>query len=67
MELAHVYSSPRQYIDLVQSYVEIGANHFLFFDYSYNPKLSIKMFNEKLIPYFLGKRSEKTRKRRCHS
>ena len=52
LELAHVYSSPRQYIDLVQSFVEIGANHFLFFDYSYNPRLSIKMFDEKLIPHF---------------
>lgn len=67
MELAHVYSSPGQYIELVQSYIEIGADHFLFFDYSYDPRLSIKMFNEKLIPHFLGKRREKTTRRRRRS
>ncbi|MGA3405064.1 MAG: hypothetical protein ABSD49_04965 [Candidatus Bathyarchaeia archaeon] len=44
---------------MVESYIEIGADHFLSFDYSYNPKASIKMFNEKLIPYFLGKEKKR--------
>ena len=51
-EKSCLYSSPRQFIDLIEGFREAGATHFIFGDFSYNPRMTIKMFKEKIIPHF---------------
>ena len=47
-----LFSSPRQFIDLIGQFREVGATNFIFGDWGYNPAITIRMFGKKVIPHF---------------
>ncbi len=47
-----LFSSPDQFIELIDKYKKAGMNHFLFGDWGYNPLRTVEMFRTKVLPYF---------------
>ena len=47
-----LFSSPHQFIELIESYRKVGMNHFLFGDWGYNPIRTVEMFRKKILPYY---------------
>lgn len=58
-----LYSSPEQFVELIDKYMKAGVNHFLFGDWGYDPVRTVTMFRSKVLPYFAIKR----RGRKSHS
>ena len=54
-EKACLFSSPQEFIDLIESFREVGMTHFIFGDWSYNPPMTIRMFGKRVIPHFKKK------------
>jgi coenzyme F420-dependent glucose-6-phosphate dehydrogenase len=57
-----LFSSPDQFIELIEKYRKAGMNHFLFGDWGYNPLGTVAMFRTKILPYF----GIKAKKRKRH-
>lgn len=55
-EKACLFSSPRQFVELIEDFREAGLTHFIFGDWGYNPAMTIRMFGSKVIPHFRRKR-----------
>lgn len=52
LEKTCLFSSPDQFIELIDKYKKAGMNHFLFGDWGYNPIRTVAMFQSKVLPYF---------------
>jgi len=49
-----LYENVDDFIDHLSKFIEIGANHLIFTDFSTNPSKTIEIFRRKIIPYFKG-------------
>lgn len=47
-----LFSSPDQFIELIEKYRKVGMNHFLFGDWGYNPIGTVEMFRKKILPHY---------------
>ena len=47
-----LFSSPDQFIELIENYRKVGMNHFLFGDWGYNPIKTVEMFRKKILPHY---------------
>ncbi len=47
-----LFSSPDQFIELIDKYRKVGMSHFLFGDWGYDPVRTVAMFKAKILPYF---------------
>jgi hypothetical protein len=54
-EKACLYSSPKQFNDLIEDFKEAGLTLFILGDWGYNPRITIRMFSKKVIPHFKKK------------
>jgi len=62
LEKTCLFSSPAQFIELVEAYRKVGMNHFLFGDWGYDPKRTVEMYRKKILPYYgIGPRKWKSR------
>lgn len=52
VEKISAYGTPEDCLDKISEFLEAGANHIVFFNYSVNLKESMRAFHRKIIPYF---------------
>jgi len=52
LERTCLFSSPDQFIELIEKLRKVGMNHFLFGDWGYDPIRTVEMFRSKILPYY---------------
>ena len=52
LEKTCLFSSPNQFIELIEKYRKVGMNHFLFGDWGYDPVRTGEMFKTKSLPHY---------------
>ena len=52
LEKTCLFSSPDQFIELIERYRKVGMNHFLFGDWGYDPIQTVEMFRTKILPHY---------------
>jgi alkanesulfonate monooxygenase SsuD/methylene tetrahydromethanopterin reductase-like flavin-dependent oxidoreductase (luciferase family) len=60
LEKTCLFSSPDQFIELIERYKKVGMNHLLFGDWGYDPIRTIEVFKNKILPHY-GIRPKKPR------
>jgi len=53
-EKACLFSSPQQFIELMEDFRKVGLTYFIFGDWGYDLAMTIRMFDRKVIPHFKG-------------